>query len=242
MSERVAGSLEALLTLHRMDVEIARGERELEESRARLAALEESVTRLEEELAHVTAEIGDRRKDIRAVERAVEEKQMALGRARAKVDAVQNQRQYSAATVEYELVKRDLGVLEDRALELLQRAEDLEARRRDLVARLEIARVEAAPRREALLAEQDRMQAMLAAQRKQRAEEAERIDRQVLQLYDRIRTSRSDVAMAPLTRDGACGHCYTAVTIQQRVEVRSRSRIVCCEGCGVILYPEPTSG
>lgn len=242
MSETGAGKLEALLTLHRMDLEIARTERELRESVARLAALEESVTRLEEELAQVGAELADRRKEIRAVERTLEEKQVALARARAKVDAVQNQRQYSAATVEYELVKRDLHVLEDRALELLQRAEELEAGRRDLAARLEIAQVEATPKREGLIAERDRMEALLATQRQQRTEEAERIDSQILRMYDRIRASRSDVAMAPLTKDGACGHCYTAVTIQQRLEIRSLSRIVRCEGCGVILYPEPSSG
>lgn len=233
----VAETLEALRTLHEVDAEAAKSERQLKAARARLATLDESIRSLEDELAQVTSELAERRKDVREAQRAVDDKRASLDRARAKMDAVQNQRQYSAATVEFDLVKRDIRVLEDRALDLMQKADDLEARRRELSERLEAAKLEILPKREEAVAEIDRIESVLAAQREQRAEAAERVEPRTLELYDRIRRSRSDVAMAPLTADGACGHCYTAVTIQQRLEVKTVSRIIRCEGCGVILYP-----
>lgn len=233
----VAETLEALRTLHDVDVEMAKSERQLKQGRARLASLEESIRALEDDLAQVSAELAERRREIREAQRAVEDKRTAMERARGKMDAVQNQRQYSAATMEFELVRRDIRVLEDRALEAMQKAEDLEARGRELSGRLEAARVEQLPKREEMVAEVGRIEAALAARRARRAEAAARVEPRVLELYDRIRRSRSDVALAPLTGDGACGHCYTAVTIQQRLEVRTQSRIIHCEGCGVILFP-----
>lgn len=241
-ADAVAETLGALRTLHQADAEAARSERQLKSCRGRLASIDESIQVLEDDLSHVTGEIGERRKELREAQRAVEEKRVALDRARAKLDAVQNQRQYSAATVEYDLVRRDIRVLEERALDLMQRTEELESRRRELSDRLELAGVELSPKREEILAEVQRVEAVLAAQRDVRTEAAARVEPRTLELYDRIRASRSDVAMAPLTEDGACGHCYTAVTIQQRLEVRTFSRIIRCEGCGVILYPEPDTG
>jgi hypothetical protein len=237
----VSETLEALRVLHDVDVELAKSERQLRQSRARLTSLEEAIRVLEDDLAQVTSELTERRREIREAQRAVEEKRAALERARVKMDAVQNQRQYSAATVELDLVRRDIRVLEDRALEAMQRAEDLEARGRELSGRLEVARVEQLPKRQEATAEIERIEAVLTARRELRAEAAARVEPRVLELYDRIRRSRSDVALAPLTGDGACGHCYTAVTIQQRLEVKTQSRIIRCEGCGVILYPAAES-
>jgi predicted nucleic acid-binding Zn-ribbon protein len=235
----IAETLEALRTLHEVDAEAAKSERQLKASRSRLMSLDESLRDLEEDLAHVTSELAERRHELRDLQRQVEEKRSALERARGKMDAVQNQRQYSAATVEYDLVRRDIRVLEDRALEVMQKGDELEARRRELSEKLEIARTEILPKRQEVAAEVDRVEAVLAEQHERREEAAGRVEGRTLALYDRIRASRSDVAMAPLTPDGACGHCFTAVTIQQRLEVKTLSRIIRCEGCGVILFPAP---
>lgn len=237
----IAETLEALRTLHEVDAEAVKNERQLKAARTRLATLDDSIHEIEDDLAQVASELAERRAEVRDVQRQVDDKRAALERARTKMDAVQNQRQYSAASVELDLVRRDIRVLEDRALEVLQKADDLETRRRELNERLEAARVELLPKREEVVAEVNRIEAVVTAQRDQRAQAAERVETRTLELYDRIRAGRSDVAMAPLTGDGACGHCFTAVTIQQRLEVKTLSRIIRCEGCGVILYPASES-
>ncbi|MGH7545259.1 MAG: zinc ribbon domain-containing protein [Gemmatimonadota bacterium] len=237
----IAETLEALRTLHEVDAEAAKHQRQHKAARARLATLDDTLHAIEDDLAQVTSELAERRAEVRATQRQVDEKGAALERARGKMDLVQNQKQYSAASVELDLVRRDIRVLEDRALEVLQKADELEARRRELSERLEATRLDLLPKREEAVAEVERIEAELAAQRDQRAQAAERVEARTLELYDRIRASRSDVAMAALTEDGACGHCFTAVTIQQRLEVNTLSRIIRCEGCGVILYPASES-
>ena len=233
----VANTLAALRLLHDIDREAARSERQLQQCRARLAALDDALAGLEADLAQASAELEDRRAELRRLQRAIDEKRQALDRARARLDGVQNQRQYSAASVEYDLIRRDIRLLEDQALEVLQKVDELEARRRDLADELERARLDAEPRRAEIAAEIERIEAVLETQRGRRAEATRRVDPRTLELYNRIRRSRSDVAMAALTEDGACGHCFTAVTIQQQLEIRTFARIHRCEGCGVILYP-----
>jgi predicted nucleic acid-binding Zn-ribbon protein len=47
------------------------------------------------------------------------------------------------------------------------------------------------------------------------------------------------VAIASLTPDGACGHCFSLVPLQVQNEIREGRSMVTCEACGVILTPAP---
>jgi len=77
----------------------------------------------------------------------------------------------------------------------------------------------------------------LAIKRDRRHNLAIRLDTAALSLYDRIRAGRSGVAVAPLTEESVCGHCFTSVTIQQEMLIKQMTTLICCEGCGVILCP-----
>ncbi len=213
-------------------------EREAGERKNEQVAFEEGVAGLESRLERLDAEVEHARLDARRNERVVDEKRDTLDRLRSRVSQVQNERQYSAATLEFDLVRQDLRKLEDLVIEKLQVVEDLESRRRQIQDELEQSRREAGPRREAISAGLRELEQQLAIKRDRRHNLAIRIDERALGLYDRIRAGRSQIAMAPLTEEAACGNCYTAVTIQQQVQIKGLSTLVCCEGCGVILYPE----
>lgn len=230
--------LQQLLDLHKIDQEIAGTERELGRCRNELAAIEEDVATQGSDLAKVEAELERLRSEARRGERAVDDKRDALSRLRTRADAVRNERQYSAATLELDLVRRDLRALEDQVIEKLQAIEDLDSRQSELAASLEEASTAAVPRRQEMDTRGKQLEEELAIQQDRRKNLAVRLDSEVLGLYDRIRTGRSEVALAPLTDEDVCGNCFTAVTIQQQIQIRGMSSLICCEGCGVILYPE----
>ena len=51
--------------------------------------------------------------------------------------------------------------------------------------------------------------------------------------------------VAELTVDGACGHCFSMVPLQEQNEIRHGEQLIRCEACGVILAapePEPEGG
>jgi predicted nucleic acid-binding Zn-ribbon protein len=233
-----SGVLQQLLALHEIDQRILEGERELRRCREELATLEENVLALEARLEKMETELAGARADARRSERAVEDKRATLDRLRSRVNQVQNERQYSAASLEFDLVRQDLRKLEDQVLEYMQRVEELENGRKEIVAALDEARAEAGPRREEIVNRVEKLDEELEIMRDRRHNLAIRIDSGALGLYDRIRAGRSHIAMAPLTEESVCGNCYTAVTIHQQMQIKRMASLVCCEGCGVILYPE----
>ena len=62
-----------------------------------------------------------------------------------------------------------------------------------------------------------------------------KVDRVLLQKYDRIRTVRRDGAIFPL-RGPSCGHCDTSVPMQRRNVMAAKGTIEVCETCGVLMY------
>ena len=45
------------------------------------------------------------------------------------------------------------------------------------------------------------------------------------------------VVIAAVTADGACGHCFGMIPLQQQTEIRQARDLTRCEACGVILMP-----
>jgi predicted nucleic acid-binding Zn-ribbon protein len=229
--------LQQLLALHDIDQQIVDIEREVRDCKNQLEVVEDGVAGMDAELQRLETELEQARHNARAVERAVDEKRDALTRVRQRTDQVQNERQYSAATLEFDLVRQDLRKLEDRAIEKLQTVEELEKLCQEKLASLEGARTDAGPLGQELRQRVKQLEGELAVKHDRRNNAAIRIDERALGLYERVRGGRSQMAMAPLTDESVCGYCFTSVTSMQEMQIRGMSSLICCEGCGVILYP-----
>ncbi|MEE9133652.1 MAG: hypothetical protein V3U13_08830 [Gemmatimonadota bacterium] len=231
------GILQQLLDVHEIDQQIHTLEQEFRRCAEEVTAMDESVSGLESGLEQVDTELEHARGDLRRSERAVDERRDALDRIRSRVNQVQNERQYSAASLEFDLVRQDIRKLEDQVLERMQVVEELENRRNDILAKLEAARAESGAGSEEIANRMKELEDEVAIKRDRRHNLAIRLEHGALGLYNRIRAGRSHVALAPLTDERVCGNCFTSVTIQQEMQIKSMSALICCEGCGVILYP-----
>lgn len=234
--------LRRLLDLHAIDQQIRHAEGELRHLRDELTTSEEGLAGLAGGLEKVDQELERIRLEARHMERAANDKRDHLNRLRAKVNQVRNEKQYGAATLEFDLVKQDLRKLEDQVIDKLQAVEDLEGRRKQIAEELEGARSHAGPQRQDIDTRRQELEEQVTVLRDRRNNLAIRMDHELLVMYDRIRAGRSEVVLAPLTPEAACGYCYTSVTVQQEMQIREMSNIVCCEGCGVILYPRQLTG
>lgn len=230
--------LQQLLALHAFDQEITFLEREVKRDEEGFLAAMEGAAGLKAELESIDSELLRIRADARSAEHAVDAKRDQLDRLRSKVNQVKNEKQYGAATLEFDLVKQEIRKLEDKELEKLQAVEDLEGRRKVLKDEFDVAEAEVSPMGEEVERRRANLEEELVIKRDRRNNIAVRLDEGVLGLYDRIRSGRQEVALAPLTGEGVCGNCFTSVTIQQEMQIKGLAVIVCCEGCGVILYPE----
>ncbi len=151
---------------------------------------------------------------------------------------MRNPREEAAARTELDLVRRAAEADEQEALEVMEQATRTELKLEEMERELEKVRAELEPQKQALYEERSGAEEALAVLRDRRENHALHLDDAALRLYERVRAGKTRVVLAKLMPDGACGHCFSMVPIQQQAEIRQGGTLHRCEACGVILYPE----
>jgi len=226
----------ALLTLQELDNDIAQAQSRLTEFEPRLAEVEKPVTTLELEIEATQKRLDELRTSVRRLEHAATQKRETLKKYEERLSRVRNLREEAAARAEMDLVRRAADADEAEALELLEQATRTDLKLDDLQKNLDRLRTEMEPQRAELLSARSEAEVALAVLRDRRQNHAIRLQGEALQLYERVRRGRATMVVAPLTDEGACGHCFNILPLQEQAEIRRGDILRRCEACGVILY------
>lgn len=158
-------------------------------------------------------------------------------RRRQQLDFVRGAKEASTLMAEIDLargvlVKEEAEYLRsgDSIVETDKKVKDAEKAHAAVVARQ-------AEARETLAARRAELDAQLEAARAERLAATHAVRPALLQRYERIRRGRAPAAVYVLRQD-ACGHCFTAVPMQRRMQIRQGQSIESCEVCGVLLYAQ----
>lgn len=200
-----------------------------------LAEVEEPALALERELSQARKRVQEMKLEERQLESSADDRRARVGRLRERLRGVRNLREEAAVQAEMDLLQRTLDGDEQEALSLLDQIRKLEQRIETLATDHETARAGVEPRRKELLEAQAEAQDELARLENKRVQFTEEIPAKELQSYERIRGGGRSVAVATLTADGACGHCFGMIPLQVQNEIRSGRALVPCEFCGVLL-------
>ncbi len=208
----------------------------LEELQARVEELEAEAVRARTALSDVQREVAKAEADVQLVrDRAERDRQrLASGVGTAKdLQALQH---------ELESLARRQATLEDEELEVMQRAEDLQAEVDRIEAQLaevrsEVAEVTAA--RDGKVAELDAERAEVASGRDAIVAE---VGPDLVALYDKIRAT-SGTGAAPLVQR-RCGGCQLELNNVElgRIRAAAEDEVLRCEECRRILVRTPESG
>jgi predicted nucleic acid-binding Zn-ribbon protein len=233
----------ALKELQRLDGEIREAEVRAEAFAPELEAVETAALQIETEAGATRARLTEMKLDERRHEMTADEKRTRSKVLQERLAGVRNVREEAAVTAELDMVRRSLEAEEHDALTLLDQIRKLEAKLQEQEERLAAARAEVEPRRQELIAARAAIQGEIAELKRKRDEYARTMNPRQLQLYQGIRGRTGRQAVAELTADGACGHCFSMMPLQIQNEVRHGNDLVRCEACGVILTaPEGEQG
>ena len=205
-----------------LPLEVEALEAELEEIKARIAAINEAVD--------------NNTKAIAEHKNAIVECDAQLERYKAQVDNITNSREYDSINKEIEnqellrmiaekriseakeanaAKKADLELLKDKQNVKLQ---DLKAKKEDLATIVEST------------AEEEKV--LLA----KRMECAQKIDARTMSAYERIRSSvNNHLAVVSVYDGNACGGCMNTISPQKLIDIASNKKVNICEYCGRIL-------
>ncbi|MEO6872672.1 MAG: C4-type zinc ribbon domain-containing protein [Chthoniobacterales bacterium] len=143
--------------------------------------------------------------------------------------------EFSAMGREIERYQGEISGLEDQELEIMEQADQL---------KLQIAaeEKETVTAKEAIgrqMANLDSKEGVLKTRleelTKEREELTAKVDEDLLDLFNRLFSSKGDAAVVALEHD-FCTGCHMKVTTQTAVRVKGDREIVNCEQCGRILY------
>ena len=232
MMDETSGTLKELQDL---DLVLEKTHARIAEFEPLLAEVEEPARALEKEVATLQGRLHEMTVDERRLERTADDRRARMNALKERLKSVRNLREEAAVQAEMDLVQRSLEGEEQEALTLLDQIRKLEDRLREETAALDAARSDIEPRRAALLEERNQAQDEAARLGEMRRTFATRIPGRDLRSYERIRGGGRSIAVATLTPDGACGHCFGMIPLQVQNEIRAGRALVPCEFCGVLL-------
>ncbi|MDX1675121.1 MAG: hypothetical protein R3314_10040, partial [Longimicrobiales bacterium] len=190
------------------------------------------------QVAAVRSRLEEMKAEERRLERSADDKRAQLEKYQARLERVRSAREEAAARTEIDLISKAIEADEEDALDLIDQIRRTELKLDELETKLADLREEMAPKRDTLLQERNEAADQLDILKDKRENKLIRLSDDAARLYERIRGGKTKVALAKLTADGACGHCFSMIPLQEQNEIRRREALHRCEACGVILFAD----
>lgn len=164
----------------------------------------------------------------------IEQRQTQIQKYDSQLYAIKKNEEYKALLHEIELLKKQIAIKEERTIVLMCEYDEAKA-----ALEADKERIQAEVRKiDAECAQIDAELATLVEERKKleksRAPLAEKVDKELLSRYERIRKVRTP-AVVPLN-DDTCGGCFMTVRPQIVNEILANDKIHACQHCGRLLY------
>lgn len=235
---------EKLLRVFRVDQQLQGLESRLraaekfhDEQSRHLDTLRSQQRQVSDQLKQLQAQIGEQEVEIKSIDARVE-------RLRDQMNSAKTNREYKAFLLEVNTFKADRDRLEQSALELMTKADELKKQQGEL---------------DAKASERDKVRGVAASDRDKRADEirdrvnelrAERrrlvsdVPADALSVYDEQLRTRGDEAMAPVElqdrkrHEATCGSCMMSMPMETLSALIQGTRLIRCVSCGCILYLE----
>jgi uncharacterized protein len=227
--------LEKLLDLQDKDVALLAVDQRLDAVLAEEQELDEAVRRAEAAVGVAQRGVAESIRRRIEVEGRVETYRKLQEGRRKRIEVSRPGKETSQLMAELDLSRQVLAREESdwfRAQEAVQAQEARVAEAEAQVEALKTGQVEA---RTGIAARRAELEAERAVALAARNQSADAVPKPLRSRYERLRGSRSAVAVVALAGD-ACGACYTAVPMNRRSQMRMTGAVEGCEACGVMLY------
>jgi predicted nucleic acid-binding Zn-ribbon protein len=227
--------LTRLIRLQQLETAAEEARRKIAEHPARVQGLDARLQSARDMLAGVKTRVTVAADKRRAEEKEVASVQTRLARYKDQLLEVKTNREYTAMLHEIETAQNDIRAREDRILEIMLEADDLNAALKKSEAELKTAEREVSAERAALDAEIATLKSDIDRTGAEREKLAAEVTRGVLSTFEQVARSRKGVAIAE-AKNGHCTICHVRLRPQVFNEIRRNASIIQCESCQRILY------
>jgi predicted nucleic acid-binding Zn-ribbon protein len=227
--------LTRLIRLQQLETAAEEARRKIADHPARTQALDARLEAARDTVGGIKARMAVAADKRRAEEKEVTGVQTRLAKYKDQLLEVKTNREYTAMLHEIEAAQNDIRTREDRILEIMMEADELNAAIKTSEAELKAAEKDVAAERALLDSEMARMQSEIERTTAEREKLVAEIDRHVLGIFETTAKGRKGVAVAE-AKDGLCTICHVRLRPQVFNEVRKNESIIQCDSCRRILY------
>jgi predicted nucleic acid-binding Zn-ribbon protein len=228
-------TVEALLVLQERDSRVTALTAELTQLPEQIANVDEQVavrTAKFDELKNRTRQIeADRKK----IDLDVQSKQAAIARYKSQQQQTRKNEEFAALNHEIEHAEKEISVLEDSELELMESYDKGLAQVAEAQKELTLFADKSKHKKADLEKRASAVAAELADAKEKQSAAEQTVPEDVLPRYRRILKSKKDVAIVPI-RGGACGGCHMKLTSQTVLSAKGGENLTSCENCGRLVY------
>jgi len=167
----------------------------------------------------------------------LESKEGVIKKYQSQLFQVKTNKEYSALEEEIARTKADNSLLEEDIIKILEQVdiENQKVAKEKEYLKQEEARLN--DEKKKLNDSASEAKGQIEGFKKQRAELAAKVDKNVLSRYERLLNSRDNIAVVSVV-NSACQGCYRVLPAQVINEIKMKQDLVFCENCARILYIE----
>lgn len=230
--------LERLVRLQQLDSDAESRRRLLVDLPSILQALDDRVSARQETVNAVKARITENQANRRALDKELAVVQGRLTKFKDQLMEVKTNKEYLAMQHEISTAQEGVRGFEDKILEGLMAADELEREQKAADAALAEERTKVNEERTARQQEASRVGKEIDELTRVRAQVVAEMSREAVALFDHV-SRRGKGSVVAEARDGHCTACHVRLRPQVFNEVRRGDKLMQCESCQRILFVVP---
>jgi predicted nucleic acid-binding Zn-ribbon protein len=230
--------LERLIRLQQLDMDAETRRRTLVDLPAALQALDDRISTRQNALDAIKARLAENQTARRALDKDLAVVQGRLTKFKDQLMEVKTNKEYLAMQHEISMAQEGVRGFEDKILEHLVAADDLDGEIKAAEKALAEEKTKVSEERAARQQQAGKMEGEMSELASARAKIVAELSREAVALFEHVSRARKGHAMAE-ARAHMCTACHVRLRPQVFNDVRRGDRLVQCESCTRILYIVP---
>jgi predicted nucleic acid-binding Zn-ribbon protein len=224
-----------LIEIQACDSRIDELRRRIEASPSKTQALEEALKRAEAATEAGLTQVEEAKKERRTIERQIEEREGQIQKSNVKLSNIKSNKEYQAALKEIDSLRHEKTVLEDKAIELMERIEALDRQKAEDRKHLDSVRETTTSEKTRILNETKAMVEEVDRLENERQALCGLIETDLLKRYDFLRERKGGLGISPVVK-GICQTCHIGIPPQQFNLLLRGEELMSCPNCNRIMY------
>ena len=224
-----------LIALQDCDIRVESVKRKKAEGPERLRALEEELKSVEKQIDDELQKAEAIKRKRRQTEQDIGEMESRIRKAKEKLANIKSNKEFGAALKEIENLEGEKSRLEDKLLEIMEKAEALERQSAECEARRTACREKFERDQKEIQAEVSALERELEKYEKDRSRIRTKIDESLLAKYDFIAEHKDGIAVSSVIK-GVCQSCHMGIPPQKFNELMRGDVLMNCPYCMRIIY------